>query len=124
MGCLILGLSVPFFKELPNGLLRTAAANVAKYSYGIYLAHQFCNWFAFVELRNSPMVVQIAVFIATMITVPVILFHAIERPFIRYGARVAMSIGRRQAVPTRNDVAATSENPLPQSLSAVSGKSG
>jgi len=55
--------------------------------------------------------------------VPVVLFHAIERPFIRYGTRVAMSIGRRQAVPTRNDVAATPENPVPQSLAAVSGKS-
>jgi hypothetical protein len=68
------------------------------------------------------MAAQIVVFIATMITVPVVLFHAIERPFIRYGTRVAMSIGRRQAVPTSNDVAATSENPVPQHLAAGSGK--
>ena len=56
--CLILGLMLPRFQELPSAFLRLACQTIARYSYGIYLLHMPVIWFAFNYLRFTPLPVQ------------------------------------------------------------------
>lgn len=86
--CLVLGLAIPQFKTIPTSILRSAAALVAKYSYGIYLSHMPIMWFAF-RYINAPKLVNYAIFLPLSAAVPVAMFHLIENPGIRVGVRLA-----------------------------------
>src|SRR5262249_33632729 len=44
--CLAAGILVTRFEEMPGNLLRKVCGFLAKYSYGIYLTHMACLWFA------------------------------------------------------------------------------
>lgn len=105
LACLALGFGIPFFQEIPAGVVKTAAHLVAKYSYGIYLTHYFSIWLAFSVLRNGSEVVKIAVFTSTALLIPVILFHTIEQPLIRVGnkvvKRLAAAVTSAQPAPAR-----------------------
>ena len=87
--CLILGLSIPFFAGVSNAWVRWGSNRIATYSYGIYLSHQFCIWIAFGTLAAYSYWVRIPVLIALLFTIPVFLYHAIEKPMIQVGVRVA-----------------------------------
>jgi peptidoglycan/LPS O-acetylase OafA/YrhL len=87
--CLLLAVVVPQCREMPGGLVRNACHLVARYSYGVYLSHFICIWFAFVALADETWIVRIAIFAVSMIAVPVALYHCIELPMIAWGARVA-----------------------------------
>jgi peptidoglycan/LPS O-acetylase OafA/YrhL len=50
--CLVLGASLPFFRELTNRHICIAAQNLAKYSYGIYLCHYPLMWFFYRKLSD------------------------------------------------------------------------
>jgi len=86
--CLLLGILLPQCRELPAGLIRNTCHLVARYSYGVYLSHFICIWFAFVALANENLAVRIAVFVVSTIAVPVALYHFIELPMITLGARL------------------------------------
>lgn len=58
--------------------------HVAKYSYGLYLSHLFCLWFALTQFRSY----RGTVFIALLVIVPIVLFHCVEWPMIRVGVKV------------------------------------
>ncbi|PYX87409.1 MAG: hypothetical protein DMG68_11915 [Acidobacteria bacterium] len=92
--CLLLGLAIPLFKEITFFL----ASRIASYSYGIYLAHSFCIWLAFVRLHSWPL------FIGLMVVSPVVLYHLVELPAIRLGSRLALRMSR----PRLEALAATS----------------
>jgi peptidoglycan/LPS O-acetylase OafA/YrhL len=81
--CLTLGCAIPWFREIPSGLMRRAAAIVAKYSYGIYLSHVALMIWAF-NLPVTPLA-RWAVFIVSAIAVPVAMFYCIERPLMQTG---------------------------------------
>jgi peptidoglycan/LPS O-acetylase OafA/YrhL len=68
------------------------AAQVAKYSYGIYLAHTYAFYICFAKFKTSP---AIGVFLATLITaaMAVLAYHLVEQPLINVGKRVAAHIG-------------------------------
>lgn len=94
---LALGLLIPTFYDLPISPLTKLAALIAKYSYGIYLAHMPLLWFSFVVLRDVPVVVQWTSLITLSVAIPVGLYHAIEEPMIRVGKRLAGSLELKNA---------------------------
>ena len=96
--CLFLGLAVPQFRELGPGWIRSFAAKVAKYSYGIYLSHSAVFWIAFVLLRDTPYWIQGGACLALSIVFPLAMYYAIEKPMIGFGTRISASIARRQEV--------------------------
>lgn len=98
--CLMLGVAIPFFSEMPDGLVRKSAHAVAKYSYGIYLFHYFGLWLGFMKLHSLPIALQWTVFFLVVAIVPVALFHLIESPMIKVGNRAV-----RHLVPRMPDVA-------------------
>jgi peptidoglycan/LPS O-acetylase OafA/YrhL len=87
--CLILGLTIPLYRSIENRFLKIPSKIIAKYSYGIYLSHFFCIWFAFQKLGALPVGIRLLVFIATVSFIPVILFHMIEDPCIKLGKKVS-----------------------------------
>jgi peptidoglycan/LPS O-acetylase OafA/YrhL len=89
--CLLL----PHFQEITSTVLRRTAHLIAKYSYGIYLSHVSIMWFAFRYLKALPFAVQFAIFSVLMIVIPLVLYHAVEEPFIRLGSRLAKSMVKK-----------------------------
>ena len=87
--CLTTGLIVSRFKEITLPWLRRAAHVVAKYSYGIYLTHMIAVWIGFLYLASLPVAGRWAVFLATLVTIPLLLYHLVEAPLTRYGAGLA-----------------------------------
>lgn len=96
--CLLLGVSIPFFRELQSNSIRIVANRIATYSYGIYVSHQFCIWFAMEKLATQPMWLRTAVLIASLIAVPVVLYHALEKPMIGIGVRLARRSREKRVV--------------------------
>ena len=87
--CLAIGLAIPQFKEVANQWVNRFTHWVAKYSYGIYLGHLFCLWLVFVAGQNLPAWLQWIVIGPLMAAVSFVLFHAIEDPMMKLGARIA-----------------------------------
>lgn len=87
--CLLLGLGIPFFQEIKSRWLRTASQQIATYSYGIYISHQFCIWFALGALAAWPVWARVGVLITSLVIAPVALYHAVESPLIQVGKRLA-----------------------------------
>ncbi len=100
--CLLLGVAIPMFKDSTRS---HTAHYVAQYSYGIYLFHCVALWAGCIAL-DAPDFVQWAVVALVLAGMSVGSFHALEKPAIDYGARLA-----RWLVVTRPAVAAeTSKN--------------
>jgi peptidoglycan/LPS O-acetylase OafA/YrhL len=98
--CLILGLLIPCFGEITTAWLRVAANRIATYSYGIYISHQFCIWIALGLLASHSRWLKLPLLIALLVTLPLVLYHAIEKPMINLGARLARRWSERAlAVP-------------------------
>ncbi len=89
LGCILLGMTVGRFRQVDVRWIRTSAAWIARYSYGIYLAHLVIFWIAFVRMASAPLAVQIAVCAAGSVLVPVALYHALEAPMVAWGAAIA-----------------------------------
>ena len=87
--CLIVGALIPQFEEIRTSWLKAASKQIAKYSYGIYLSHQFCIWIALGLLAHWPLWFRISSFTVLIITIPIVLYHTIEKPMIDIGIRVA-----------------------------------
>lgn len=96
--CLILGVLLPRFRELP-GKLSVVCKIIARYSYGIYLLHWIAIWFAFVALRSEPRLVQWAVFATGFVLGPLLAYHAVEEPMIKLGNRLVGYIHKSRLTP-------------------------
>jgi len=105
--CLILGLCIPQFTDIATPWLCRISHEIATYSYGIYLGHQFCIWFALGVLARHSAWLRIPVLLLLLLTTPVLLYHAVERPMIRVGVRLA---NRLSTVRTKRDAGPT---PIP-----------
>jgi peptidoglycan/LPS O-acetylase OafA/YrhL len=90
--CTAFGFLLPRFAEIQNRPLTAVSHVIARYSYGIYLAHVPILWFSFVALRAAGWL-QWLMFAVLIISVPVALFHVIENPFIQAGRRITASKG-------------------------------
>jgi peptidoglycan/LPS O-acetylase OafA/YrhL len=97
--CLVLGLAVPQFLEVSNPACKKICLIIARYSYGIYVTHVICIWFAFQKLAGLPRYTQWIVFVAAAVASPVILYHALESPMIKLGNRVASRFRSQKPVP-------------------------
>ena len=87
--CLFLGCAVPQFRELGRGWVRTFAAMMAKYSYGIYLSHSIVFWIAFILLKGTPFWLQGGACLALSVLLPLAMYHGIEKPMISLGVDFA-----------------------------------
>jgi peptidoglycan/LPS O-acetylase OafA/YrhL len=112
--CLVLGLAVPQFLEFSNPACKKICLIIARYSYGIYLTHVICIWFAFQKLAGLPRYTQWLIFVLTAVVSPVILYHALESPMIKLGSRLASGFRGRKPVPAAVEVMApvsSAQNP-------------
>ena len=87
--CLALGLAIPFFHEIQTPWLTLISHRIAKYSYGIYLSHQFCIWLALGVLAGYSLWLRTSMLIVSLLLVPVALYHGLEKPMIGLGVRIA-----------------------------------
>jgi peptidoglycan/LPS O-acetylase OafA/YrhL len=87
--CLALGLAIPFFGEIQTGWLRWVSHWIATYSYGIYLSHQFCIWLIADVFGRWPGWIKYPLLATLLAGIPIVLYHAIEKPMIGVGVRVA-----------------------------------
>ena len=90
----ILGFTWPMFRDVSWKPLLHAAAQVAKYSYGIYLAHTYALYICFVRFNGPPVISALCAALLTA-ALAVASYHAVEQPLINVGKRVAVSIGRK-----------------------------
>src|SRR5262249_15517396 len=92
----IFALAMPFTHEIKSEMLRRCTHMIATYSYSIYLSHVPIMWFAFQQLSSFSSWLQIGFFLVMMVVAPIVLYHVVEAPFIRFGARAAERLARRQ----------------------------
>jgi peptidoglycan/LPS O-acetylase OafA/YrhL len=83
--CLMLGIAAPQFRDMTNPVFGQLFRVIARYSYGIYLTHFICLWFAFDKLGASPAWVQWIVLVITCLVAPIVFYHSLELPMIRLG---------------------------------------
>ena len=93
--CLVLGLGLPFFRQISAAPLIRVSHEVAKYSYGIYLTHSFGLVIGFYLLRGRPVWLQIFSTLLSTAVFSVIAYHALEKPLIDVGARLALRAEKR-----------------------------
>jgi peptidoglycan/LPS O-acetylase OafA/YrhL len=94
--CLVLGLMLPFFRQIQSKAIRTVSNRIATYSYGIYVSHQFSIWLALGVLAARPVWLRVGLLSVLLVLLPVVLYHGIEKPMIRVGIRLAAR-GRTKA---------------------------
>jgi len=112
--CLLL----PMFREIEIPAAKKTFHWIAKYSYGIYLSHMAILWFAFAGMAGQPVALRAVVCIAMLVAVPVLLYHAIEDPFIRLGAALARGrSAKREIVLPASSANTTTDT---QTISAIS----
>ena len=90
--CLALGLSLPLFRQMTWRPLKLVSAQIAKYSYGVYLCHMAAIVVGVHLLHHQPMIIRVLAFIATIVALPFILYHLVEAPMIRFGAKLARKV--------------------------------
>lgn len=104
---LVLGLTLPLFKQLPEGLVSKASWYISRYSYGIYLLHPLAFAVGFLLFHKYSMGVQIAVAMASLVLMCLPAYHLVEAPFIRWGGKVAKRFAASQEpLPPVGEVAA------------------
>jgi peptidoglycan/LPS O-acetylase OafA/YrhL len=96
--CFAIGLGVCFFREIRSPAITRLTKQIARYSYGIYLLHYFAIWVAFVVFRRLNVVMSAAIFLAVLVSLSVLLYHAIEAPLIGVGVKVSEKSMRRRFV--------------------------
>ncbi|SEG65991.1 Peptidoglycan/LPS O-acetylase OafA/YrhL, contains acyltransferase and SGNH-hydrolase domains [Bryocella elongata] len=109
--CLLLGLSLPHFREMQSAVIRNASAIIARYSYSIYLAHIPCLAVAMHYWPRGGTVERTLVFFVTLTASCYLLYHLIEAPFIRVGARIARRLNGRSRLTLAQQT--TDLNPAP-----------
>ena len=103
--CLLLGILLPNFGETSASAVKVVSHVVAKYSYGIYLAHLPAIWVAFKILGAKSALIQWTTFGGLMVVLPVVAYHFIEAPFIQSGNSVAKAWrSERTGLPTATTV--------------------
>ena len=63
------------------------------------LRTSFCIWIALGLLASHPLWLRIAVLIVLLVGLPVLLYHAIEKPMIELGIRIAARFTEPRALP-------------------------
>jgi peptidoglycan/LPS O-acetylase OafA/YrhL len=97
----LLGLLIPFFHEIQSKSIRSISNRIAMYSYGIYISHQFCIWFALGVLATRPLWLRLGLLSASLVVLPILLYHGLEKPMIQAGIRLAARWREKTPEPRR-----------------------
>jgi peptidoglycan/LPS O-acetylase OafA/YrhL len=81
--------AIPQFQEMTNPVGRRVFHTIARYSYGIYLAHFICIWLAFQAIGSAPEWSRWAILLISVSVLPYAFYHLIEHPMVRKGEQVA-----------------------------------
>lgn len=103
---LVVGLTIPFCRELSFRPLALCAQQIAKYSYGIYLTHVIVMGMTLTGSR--PWYLRLCLFAFTQALVAVLVYRRIEAPGMRHGARLAQRLANHNAKMTAARPAAIS----------------
>ena len=95
--CLALAILIPLVAQMATSWVTAAAHEIAKYSYGIYLAHVPILWLWLRAIPALPTPLRWIGVIASLCIVPVVLFRTIEDPMIRYGRTIARRLSLENA---------------------------
>ncbi|MGI4827105.1 MAG: acyltransferase family protein [Janthinobacterium lividum] len=92
--CLAAGLGLPLFRQIRTGWLKRVSHEIAKYSYGMYLAHPFAIVLGVYLLPHRSLVLQLLVTLGSVAVLSVSSYYLLERPLMRVGSRVAQRAER------------------------------
>ena len=93
--CLALGLLLPSFRQIRSKWLIRSSHEVAKYSYGIYLAHPFALVLSIYLMPKVPLALQLTVETLAIIVMSVGAYHLLEKPMIKLGSKLAARAEKR-----------------------------
>jgi peptidoglycan/LPS O-acetylase OafA/YrhL len=96
--CLVLGVAIPQFSDIREGLIAGISHFIAKYSYGIYILHQpflVIGHLVLSRMSFVPEPLQIALLIGMAVSCSFVLYHAIEHPMIYVGSKLARRLSNR-----------------------------
>ena len=99
--CLLLGLTLPQFHNFRSSWIVWPSKIIAKYSYGIYMAHMLALITAFHLLPEAAPTTRWIVFLSLAVILPLLMYHVVEDPMIRVGHKVASWATRSQNGPGR-----------------------
>jgi peptidoglycan/LPS O-acetylase OafA/YrhL len=94
---LMLGASLPLFRQIRTKWLMRASHEIARYSYGVYLAHPFCIVIGVNLLYGYNLAIRIAAILLPMALIVVVFYHLLEKPMMNLGARLAARVEKRLA---------------------------
>jgi peptidoglycan/LPS O-acetylase OafA/YrhL len=99
-----LGWLIAWFRDFEEGrLIARVAQLLARYSYGIYLAHIPLIWMCFQREGSLQFTFwNCGAFVLLIIAVPVVTYHLIELPLIRIGKRPVWPYRLKQLEPAVN----------------------
>jgi peptidoglycan/LPS O-acetylase OafA/YrhL len=87
--CLIVGLMLPLFRQFRSAVVMAPSRVIARYSYGIYLTHPFALVIGLYLLHNYSWPVRMIGELVPLIILPLLAYHLMEHPLIRFGSRFA-----------------------------------
>jgi peptidoglycan/LPS O-acetylase OafA/YrhL len=93
--CLLLGLGLPFFREMRFEPMKRLSREIAKYSYGAYLSHMVALYIAFGIFSEQTTTFKLPLAIGLTLLFTIIGYHLIEKPMILAGARIAAQVELR-----------------------------
>jgi peptidoglycan/LPS O-acetylase OafA/YrhL len=86
--CIVLGCTIPWFREIGSNWLKIPAKLVARYSYGIYLSHIAVMMLCFRGPAWQSKACLWATFVALAAGTPVAMYHLLEHPMIAIGRKL------------------------------------
>jgi peptidoglycan/LPS O-acetylase OafA/YrhL len=90
--CAAAGVALPFFREIRNRSLNGLSRKVARYSYGIYVAHIPALWLCFDLLHTGSIWIAAPLAIALTAALAILLYHVLEAPAIEFGKRLSTNL--------------------------------
>ena len=86
---LLLGLTLPLFRQIAWLPLRRVVHEVARYSYGVYLGHFAAIAIGVHYLQNHGLAIRVVAFLTTIVVLPAAFYHGVEKPMIQVGSWLA-----------------------------------
>jgi len=88
--CGATGLAFPFFREMRIGWLNGLTHKVARYSYGIYVAHVPVMWLCMDLLHPGSRLAGALLSVTITGALAILLYHLVEHPAIELGKRLSI----------------------------------
>jgi peptidoglycan/LPS O-acetylase OafA/YrhL len=106
VACVLLGLSIPWFRPATALLVVLPCKWIAQYSYGLYLFHLPVMWLVRSWLPDAGGIVRAPIALLLTAAVSFAVYHTLEAPMISLGRRLATRNEMRES-PAPNPVLST-----------------